>query len=247
MVPGEGSTVWVMDRDERMMEWFAIVRVSNVQTIRWLLGTLNGSSGPVSTRQAQAWCARMQTAGYIDRVNVGGAGGSIVWGTFAGTGKSQPDVYRQTTRHEIAVSTACSRYVTAGYAWQQDERAQSAGEHQTDGLAVAGDWVELIEVELTAKRPARYQGIFRAFRNRLDDGASQVAYLCTPDAGRAVRASLDATREGLSIQDRVQVHDVFDRRGLWPQEQLPEWIVPAAQRETSGHSSLSAQHGELSR
>jgi hypothetical protein len=72
----------------------------------------------VSTRQVQAWCARMQGAGYVDRVNAGRGGGPIVWGTFAGTGKSKPDVYRRTTRHEVAVSTACSRYAAAGYTWQ---------------------------------------------------------------------------------------------------------------------------------
>ena len=63
MVRGSDSTVWVMDRDERMMEWFSIVRVTNVQAIRWVLGALNGWDHPVSTRQAQGWCARMQAAG----------------------------------------------------------------------------------------------------------------------------------------------------------------------------------------
>jgi hypothetical protein len=245
MVRGSGSTVWVMDRDEQMMEWFSIVRVSNVQTIRWVLGALNGWERPVSARQAQAWCARMQTAGYIDRVNAGGAGGSIVWGTFAGTGKGKPDVFRQTTRHEIAVSSASARYVTAGYAWQADERAQHSWEHQTDGIAIADDWVELIEVELTGKRPIRYQGIFRAFRNRLHDGASQVTYLCTPDAGRAVRTALDASPEGLSIQSRLQVHDVYDRGGLWREEQLPRWIPNAVQRAVEGRRPVSAVRAQL--
>ena len=195
-----GSTVWVMDRDEHMMEWFGIVRVTNVQTIRWVLGALNGWDRPVSARQAQSWCARMQTAGYIDRVNLGGPGGSVVWATFAGAGRSKPDIYRQTTRHEIAVSTACARYAAAGYAWQRDERAQHSWEHQADGVAMGPDWVELIEVELTAKRPVRYEGIFRAFRRRLPDDVSQVTYLCNPDAGRAVRVALEASLDGAVIK-----------------------------------------------
>ena len=49
---------------------------------------------------------------------------------------------------------------------KRDERAQHSWEHQADGVPLAPDWTELIEVELTAKRPGRYQGIFRAFRGR---------------------------------------------------------------------------------
>ncbi len=245
MVRGSDSTVWVMDRDERMMDWFGIVRVTNVQSIRWVLGALNGWDRPVSTRQAQAWCARMQTAGYIDRVNLGGAGGSIVWATFAGVGKAKPDVYRQTTRHEIAVSTTCARYAAAGYAWQRDERAQHAWEHQADGVALGPDWAELIEVELTAKRPVRYQGIFRAFRNRLDNEAAQVTYLCTADAGRAVRAALGASREGIVIAGRVQVHDVFDRGGLWGGDVLPDWLLSVEQRAAPEQEPLSAARAQL--
>jgi hypothetical protein len=245
IVRGSDSTVWVMSRDERMMDWFAIVRVTNVQAIRWVLGALNGWDRPVSTRQAQAWCARMQIAGYIDRVNLGGAGGSVVWATFAGTGRSKPDVYRQTTRHEIAVSTACSRYVAAGYAWQRDERAQHSGEQQADGVALGPGWVELIEVELTAKRPVRYQGIFRAFRNRLHGEASQVTYLCNPDAGRAVRLALEASQEGLAIAGRVQVHDVFDRGGLWGGDVLPDWLTSVEQRATGEQDPVSAARVQL--
>jgi hypothetical protein len=34
MLRGDDSSVWVMSRDEQMLEWFSIVRVSNVETIR---------------------------------------------------------------------------------------------------------------------------------------------------------------------------------------------------------------------
>lgn len=245
MVRGSAASVWVVDRDEQMMQWFSIVRVSNVQAIRWVLGALNSWSRPVSTRQAQAWCARMQTAGYIDRLNAGGAGGSMVWATFAGVGKSAPDVYRQTTRHEIAVSAASARYAAAGYAWQRDERAQTPWEHQADGIALGPDWAELIEVELTAKRPARYQQIFRAYLNRLEDGATRVTYLCSPDAGRAVRGALTATREGVAIRSRVVVEDVFDRFGHWPGDELPAWLLPVEARTGGGDRRVSADGGQL--
>jgi hypothetical protein len=226
-----------------MMDWFSIVRVTNVQTMRWVLGALNGWDRPVSTRQAQSWCARMQSAGYIDRVNLGGAGGSVVWATFAGIGRSKPDIYRQTTRHEIAVSTACARYAAAGYAWQRDERAQHPWEHQADGVAIGPDWVELIEVGLTAKRPVRYDGIFRAFRRRLPDEVSQITYLCNADAGRALRAALD----GAAIKQRVQVHDVFDRQGHWGGEALPDWLIPVEQRASDRIQPMSAARTELAR
>ena len=49
-------TVWVMQRDEQMLEWFAIVRVANMQTLRWVLGALNGWDVPVTLRRAQGWC-----------------------------------------------------------------------------------------------------------------------------------------------------------------------------------------------
>lgn len=227
IVRGGDSGVWVMDRDEQMFEWFSIVRVTNVETIRWVLGALNGWEVPVSVRRAQSWCARMEQAGMIGRTRIGS--GTVVWATFGAVGRTKPDVFRQTTRHEVAVSTASARYAAAGYAWQRDERAQQSGMHQADGVALAVEWAELIEVELTGKRPARYVDIFRGLRDRLDE-ADKVTYLCTPDAGRAVRTALASSREGLAVERRVQVWDVFDRFGSWAGEQLPDWLVPAAQR-----------------
>jgi hypothetical protein len=162
----EERTVWVMPRDEQMMTWFQIVRIANVQAVRWVLGALNGQQSPVSVRRAQTWCARMETAGLIDRAQLGGAGGSLVWGTYAGTGMGRPNVYRQTTRHEVAVAAASARYAVAGYAWQRDEKPNYAGGHQADGVALAPRWAELIEVELTPKRLPRYVSIFQAFRSR---------------------------------------------------------------------------------
>jgi len=80
-------TVWVMPRDESMLTWFQIVRIANVQSVRWVLGALNDQLGPVSVRRAQSWCARMETAGLVGRAQLRGAGGSLVWATYAGTGQ----------------------------------------------------------------------------------------------------------------------------------------------------------------
>lgn len=228
---GADRTVWVVPRDEQMLQWFSIVRVANVQTVRWVLGALNGWNSPVSSRQAQSWCSRMRTAGLIDSVQLGGPGGALVWATYAGVGQGKPDLYRQTTRHEIAVAAVSARFAAAGYAWQRDDKAPVAGAHQADGIALAAGWVELIEVELTAKRLPRYEVIFDAYRRRLEFGdGNQVTYLCNADAARGVRAALRALPAGRSIAPRVVVHEVFDRSGLWAGEELPDWLPTARDR-----------------
>lgn len=211
---GAGRRVWVTARDERVCEWLRIVRVTDVQAIRWLLGVLNEADGPVSTRRAQEWVARMELVGLVERQNLGGPGGSIIWGTFEATGQSRPNIYRQTTRHEVAVSAVSARYLAAGYAWRRDERPTFVGGHQADGVAVGLRSTELIEVELTAKRAPRYASIFSAYRRRLEFGeASRVAYLCTDDAARAVRTALAATPAARAVAPHVAVRAVFDERG----------------------------------
>jgi hypothetical protein len=194
--------VWVMPPDESLFDWFSIVRVANVQSIRWVLDALNGQHRPVSVRQAQAWCARVQTAGMVDRAQLGGAGGSLVCATYAGTGLAKLNLYRQTTRHEVAVAAASARYAAAGYAWRRDDKPAFAGGYQADGIALAPRWVELIEVGLTPKRmPAR-----------------------------TVRGALRSSTDGRAIADRVAVHEVYDRAGLWTDDALPDWLPTAAQR-----------------
>lgn len=219
-----------------MLSWFGIVRVSNVQAVRWVLGALNGWTGPVSTRRAQGWCVRMEAAGLVERAQLGGPGGAVVWATYAGVGRGRPDLYRQTTRHEIAVSTVSARYAAAGYGWQRDERAPTAADHQADGIALGAGWMELVEVELTAKRLPRYAEIFRAYRRRLEREGSQVTYLCTADAARAVRGALEGLRDGRAIAPMVQVHEVFDRAAFWGGEELPGWLLPVEGRAADMHA-----------
>lgn len=209
-----GRRVWVTARDERVCEWLQIVRVTDVQAIRWLLGVLNETDRPVSTRRAEEWVARMELVGLIERRNLGGPGGSVVWGTFEATGQSRPNIYRQTTRHEIAVSAVSARYLAAGFAWRRDDRPTCVGGHQADGVAIGRRTSELIEVELTAKRAPRYAAIFSAYQRRLELGdAARVAYLCTDEAARAVRTALTASPAARAVASRIGVRAVFDERG----------------------------------
>jgi hypothetical protein len=177
----------------------------------------------------------METVGLIRRAQLGGAGGSLVWATYAGTGQGKPNLYRQTTRHEVAVAAASARYATAGYAWQRDDKPTQVGGHQADGAALALAWVELIDVELTAKRMPRYVQIFQAFRRRFELAEmSQITYLCNEESARAVREALESIPAGRSIADRVAVHEVYDRAGLWGDDSLPAWLPRA---ETVGNGA----------
>jgi hypothetical protein len=231
VVRGGDRTVWVVPRDEQMLTWFSIVRIANVQTVRWVLGALNGWASPVSSRQAQSWCSRMRTAGLIETAQMGGAGGAVVWATYAGVRQAKPDLFRQTTRHEIAVAAASARYAAAGYAWQRDDKAPLTGGHQADGVALATGWEELLEVELTAKRLPRYASIFGVYRRRLEAGeCDQITYLCNADAARTVRRALEQLPVGQAIASRIAVHEVFDSAGLWSGDALPNWIPTAEAR-----------------
>ncbi|WP_223695373.1 hypothetical protein [Leifsonia poae] len=43
--------------------------------------------------------------------------GSIVWATHQAIGKTAPNLFRQTTRHEVAVAAVSARYLCRGYSW----------------------------------------------------------------------------------------------------------------------------------
>jgi hypothetical protein len=73
----------------------------------------------------------------VDRAQLGGAVGALVWGTDDGTGLGKPNLHRQTTRHEVTVAAASARSAAAGYAWQRDEKPSTRGGHQADGVALA--------------------------------------------------------------------------------------------------------------
>ena len=227
MVLGGVFVVDVTARDEQMFDWFRMVRVTNMDGIRWMLGTLNGTVGQVSARNAFLWVARMSEVGLVDRARIPQARGTMVWATPKATGMRRPDLLRQTTRHEVLVSVVSARYLNAGWGWSRDT-ARREFDHQADGAAARQGVFDLVEVELTAKRNNRYRDILRSFRERLDaDPEMRVVYLCTADAARAIRIGLDRG-PGQDIASRVYVADVFDRSGGWVGPEYPPGLFDAA-------------------
>lgn len=102
-----------------------------------------------------------------------------------------------------------------GYTWNRDERPRSLSDHQADGVAVKGDIIELIEVELTAKKLARYQQIHTHHGTRLTRGAaSRVVYVCTADVARVVAREAD---KFLFRDQRSQLVTLplLDEQGKW--------------------------------
>lgn len=224
--------VWLTERDESMVEWLSLVKITSMQGVRWMLGALNGAGGPVSLRKAQSWCARMEVLELVERGRVSSVGGALVWPTHAASGRTPPSLLRQTTRHEVAVSVVAARYIAAGWSWDKDRPAvKSAGAHTADGIAFRGDAVELIEVELTGKRPLRMQQIFTAMNWRVaHEGITAVRYFSTATAGRAVSEAMRGPHAG-GLGHVLSVHPVFDARGVWDSDELPGDIAPAGGKD----------------
>lgn len=244
--------VWITQRDEAMFDWLRVVRITNTEGIRWMLGRLNGGDGPVTKRAAQMWCARMQEVGYIDRERVSGVGGSLVWGTHEATGQSAPNLFRQTTRHEVAVSVASAHFQAAGYSWSHDREAANRYDHQADGVAAREPIVQLVEVELTPKRGERYAVIFRALQHRYERGEiHRVMYLTTDEVagylGRLLEDGAAPTEAGVAggrgairrpaalteqlkrqMRQLLRIESVFDRRGIWETDVQPAWLSQAS-------------------
>ncbi|MEO8095886.1 MAG: hypothetical protein ABI632_13280 [Pseudolysinimonas sp.] len=230
------------DRDEAMLEWLAVVRLADMDTIRYALGGLSGSGEPVSLRKAQQWVLRLHEAGLLDRARPSFNDGSVVWATHQWVGKAAPNLFRQTTRHEVAVAAVSARYLLHGYTWHRDRVPQTKVENQVDGVAVKGDRVDLIEVELTPKIGARYKGIFESHTWRLQrEGVTRIVYFCDPATERVVRREAD-TRVFRGERHRVVTLPVFDNRGRLVGDDRPLWWdepgAASAPAEGNGEGTL---------
>lgn len=202
----------VTARDERMFEWLGTVRLASTDAVRWALAALDGRAEPVSMRRAQQWIARGVDAGVIERGRPVFQDGAIIWPARQVSGRGAPDLYRATTRHEVAVSSVSARYLAAGYSWSLDRAPRGRGEHRADGVAERGGRIELVEVELTAKTLARYQPILSAHARRLTEGAERVVYIGTVDAMRVVAREADRILHP-ALRDRLVTVAALNERG----------------------------------
>ncbi|WP_448002701.1 hypothetical protein [Agromyces bauzanensis] len=225
--------VQLTSRDEAMLEWLGVVRMADVEAIRWALSGLAGdhSGSPVSRRKAQQWVARLAGVGLVDRARPNFQDGQVVWATHQAIGRSAPNLYRQTARHEVAVAAASARYLARGFAWYRDRRPASTQDHQVDGVAVRGDRIELIEVELTPKTLHRYKAIHMNHATRMTTtGVTRVVYLCTADAARVVAREADRFIFRTE-RARLVTLPVLDARGKWVGGDATLWDDAPAQAE----------------
>ncbi|WBM79872.1 hypothetical protein KIV56_17145 [Cryobacterium breve] len=169
--------VQVTERDLAMVDWLGTVRLAEVDAIRWALGAMLGSAEPISTRKAQHWIMRMVEAGLVARARPTFQGASIVWATHDAVGRKPPNLFRQTTRHEVAVASVSARYLCLGFTWQRDRRPVGVRDHQADGLATYGGQVELVEVEPDGEVLTSLQADLRESREAPHPGRDIEGYL----------------------------------------------------------------------
>jgi hypothetical protein len=230
--------VLVTARDEAMLEWLRVVRVSDMESIRFALAAFADANRPVSLRRAQQWVARLKPTGLIDSTRLTLQDGSVVWASQRATGKRPLNILGQTFRHEVAVASASARYLFNGWTWARDRQASSYNDHQADGVATRGAEIELVEVELTPKAIERYNPICTSHQWRMHrEGITRVVYLCTADATRTVTREADKL---LFRDDRARLVTVtaFDKRGSWIDE---SGLFPEVWESTQPESELSGE------
>lgn len=207
--------VMVTARDEAMIEWLSVVRVADMESLRFALAAFADANQPVSLRRAQQWVARLRPTELIDTARLTLQDGSVVWASQRVTGKRPLNLLGQTFRHEVAVASASARYLFNGWSWSRDRQALSFNDHQADGIATRSGETELVEVELTPKASERYTPICNSHAWRMTkEGVTRVVYLCTADATRMV------TREADKLlfrgdRERLLTITAFDKRGRW--------------------------------
>ncbi|CAN5352982.1 hypothetical protein BH11ACT2_BH11ACT2_03380 [soil metagenome] len=207
--------VLITARDEQMIEWLRVVRVSDMESVRFVLGAFADATRPVSLRRAQQWAVRMIDAGLIGRERLTVQDGSVIWATQRATGIRPLNILGQTFRHEVAVASASARYLFNGWTWARDRKGSSYHDHQADGLATRGEEAELVEVELTPKSIERYGPICNSHVWRMtNESVSRVVYLCTADATRVVAREADKLLFRVN-RPRLVTITAFDRRGSW--------------------------------
>ena len=202
------------ERDDQMMAWLQVVRVADIDAVRWALAAFGDGGGPVSARRAQQWAARMIGAELLGRFRPVFRDGSVLWARPEG-GQRPPNMFRQMMRHEVAVASVSARFLAHGFSWEADRRPRTRIEHQADGVAFRAGERVLVEVELTQKRHERYGPIFASHVFRLErEGVTEVAYFGTPEVMRAIGREAEQ-RVFRDARPQVTTRAVFDGRGIW--------------------------------
>jgi hypothetical protein len=211
-------------RDDEMLRWLGIVRMADMDTIRYALGAFGGVGKPVGVRKAQLWVSRLTEMGLVGRVKPSYQDRSIVWPTAKAVGRQAPNLLGQTTRHEIAVAAVSARYLLRGYSWARDRKPEGMFDHEADGVATKGDIVELVEVELTPKAIGRYKLICDSHSSRMvHDGVSRVVYPSTSDAARMVIRQADRYLFRTE-RPRLVAFTAFDKNGKWVAKDEALWV-----------------------
>jgi len=235
--------VLVTARDEQMIEWLKVVRVTDMESIRFALAAFADAPRPVSLRRAQQWVARLVELGLVGKERLTLQDGSAIWATQCATGMRPLNLLGQTFRHEVAVASASARYLFNGWSWARDRKASSYHDHQADGIATRGNETELVEVELTPKAIERYAPIVNSHSWRMSrEGVTRVVYLCTADATRMVRREVDKLifRDDKSL---IVTITAFDKRGTWldTSGRFPEVWTSTPNEEVSPNEILQSR------
>lgn len=116
-----------------------------------------------------------------------------------------------------------ARYLARGWSWTRDRVGAVAPTHEADGVARRGEEIEVVAVELTVKKLARYRLIHSRFGQRLASGtATRVIYFCTPDVARAVGREADRFifRD---FRKRLVTVPALTDQGQWGASEIDLW------------------------
>lgn len=227
--------VQLTGRDQRMLDWLDVVKMADLDGIQWALGALNDEvpHGPITLRRAQRWVVRMENIGFVGRSRPQYMDGSIVWPTHRASGRIPPDVFRQTVRHEVAVSRISARYLARGYSWERDRAPMGGRDHQADGVAIRDGLRELIEVELVTKTKGRYNVIFNQHAERMQSEVSGVVYFGTPQVVTTVHREADRLLFR-DLRPRVTAFASLEARGEWAGSEEEPWADRATPISATG-------------
>jgi hypothetical protein len=226
-------------RDDAMLDWLGTVRVAEMDAIRYAMAGLAGAGKPVHVRKAQNWVARLEAIGMVGRGRPSHRDTSIIWPTQKASGKQPLSLLGQTMRHEVAVAAVSARYLIRGYEWRRDRKPVGMFDHEADGVAIKGNIIELVEVELTPKAIARYKNICDSHSSRiLHEGVSRVVYPSTADASRMVNKQADRYIFRTE-RERVVAFTAFDKNGKWVARDEALWVGAIEPTDTELPSELA--------